>query len=137
MLTPFSAGTDFSSSKDLDWEEVRLKRQLADLEKKIEETEAAAASRRDRSKHGAMGASKQALVKRELEQMLEYKRQQLRELDDAAKDSGKAGGASLGSLREDLDMVRQQVDALESHLRGREEVLVALKAEIELEKASS
>jgi len=83
-----------------------------------------------------MGASKQALVKRELEQMLDYKRQQLRELDDATKESGKTGGASLSSLREDLDMVRQQVDALESHLRSREEVLATVKAEIEQEKAS-
>ncbi|KAF8426892.1 actin cytoskeleton-regulatory complex protein END3-domain-containing protein [Tirmania nivea] len=130
------SGTDFSSSKDQDWEEVRLKRQLADLEKKIEETEAAAASRRDRSKHGATGASKQTLVKRELEQMLEYKRLHLRELDDATRENRKTGGASLSSLREDLDMVRQQVDALEGHLRSREEVLTTLKAEIEQEKAS-
>ena len=68
--------------------------------------------------------------------MLEYKRHQLREFDDTTKDSGKAGGAGLSSLREDLDMVRKQVDALENHLRGREEVFATLKAEIEQEKAS-
>lgn len=102
----------------------------------MEETEAAAASRRDRSKHGASGASKVALVKRELEQMLDYKRQQLRELDDSSKESRKSTGASVSSLREDLDMVRQQVEALEGHLRTREEVFANLKAEIEQEKAS-
>lgn len=68
--------------------------------------------------------------------MLEYKRQQLRDLDDSSKDSGKPAGASISSLREDLDMVRQQVEGLESHLRSREEVLANLKAEIEQEKAS-
>ncbi|KAF8475941.1 actin cytoskeleton-regulatory complex protein end3 [Kalaharituber pfeilii] len=130
------SGTDFSSSKDKDWEEVRLKRQLAELEKKIEDAEAAAAGRRDRSKHGAPGANKAALVKRELEQMLEYKRQVLRDLDDSSKDNNKSSGASLASIRDDLDMVKQQVDTLESHLRSREEVLAKLREEIEMEKTS-
>lgn len=112
-----------------------MKRQLGDLEKKIEETEAAAAVRRDRSKYGAIGSSKAALVKRELEQMLDYKRQQLRGLDDVNKE-GHNAGASLSNLREDLNMITQQVDALEDHLRSREEALAQLREEVEQERAS-
>ena len=127
LLTRTSSGTDFSTSKDQDWEEVRLKRQLADLEKKIEEAESAAKTR-------SSSSSKPALVKKELVQMLDYKRQQLRDLDDSEKSGGKStGGQSLGSIRQDLDMVKQQVDALESHWRSREEVLARLRNDIDAE----
>ncbi|KAL7266731.1 endocytosis defective-related protein [Rhizina undulata] len=124
-------GTDFSASKDQDWEEVRLKRQLADLESKIAETEAAAERRRNRGKYGA-GGSKAALVKREVEQMLEYKRRELRELDEVGGNS--KAGANLNSVREDLEMVKEQVEALDGHLRKREEVLQDLMREVEEEK---
>lgn len=100
----------------------------------MEEAEDAASSRRGRSKHGALGASKQALVKRELDQMLDYKRQQLRDLDDTS--NGKAAGPTMRSIREDLEMVRQQVDTLEAHLRSREEILARLREEVEQEKAT-
>lgn len=124
-------GTDFSSTKDKDWEEVRLKRELADLEAKIAEAEKAAEKRRNRDKYGA-GGSTAALVKRELEQMLDYKRRTLRDLEEGG--SGAKNGGSLKSVRDDLDMVKEQVDALEQHLRGREEVLQGLYREIEEEK---
>lgn len=104
---------------------------MADLETKLAEAEAAADKRRNRDKYGSSG-SKAALVKRELEQMLDYKRRVLRDLEEGGSQS--KGGASLKSVRDDLDMVRQQVDALEQHLRGREEVLQDLYQEIEDEK---
>ncbi|KAI5814257.1 actin cytoskeleton-regulatory complex protein END3-domain-containing protein [Pyronema omphalodes] len=126
------SGTDFSSTKDEDWEEVRLKRELADLEKQIADAEAAAEKRRNRDRHGASGASTIALVKRELEQMLDYKRRELRNLDEG---TGLEAGKSLKSVRDDLDMVKEQVDALEGHLRRREAVLQQVLAEIEDEKA--
>lgn len=126
-------GTDFgAASKDQDWEEVRLKRELAELEAKITETEAAAEKRRNRDKYGA-GGSKAALVKRELEQMLDYKRRTLRELEEGG---GLAkNGANLKSAREDLEMIREQVNTLEQHLKTREGVLVGLLGEAEDEKA--
>ena len=53
------AGTDFSTTKTTeDWEEVRLKKQLAELEAKIEKVEAAAASR-----SGGRRDTKPALVR--------------------------------------------------------------------------
>ncbi|KAH8155356.1 uncharacterized protein LAJ45_00366 [Morchella importuna] len=125
------SGTDFSSTKDKDWEEVRLKRELADLETKIAEAEAAAEKRRNRDKYGSSG-SKAALVKRELEQMLDYKRRTLRDLEDGGGSA--KGGADLKSVREDLEMVRMQVDAVEQHLREREGVLQGVLDEIEEEK---
>jgi len=125
------SGTDFGATKDEDWEEVRLKRELAQLEQKISEAESAA-ERRDRTKYGG-GGSKAALVKRELEQMLDYKRRELRNLDEGGGDI--KSGAGVKNARADLDMVREQVQALEQHLKTREEVLAQLQSEIEDERA--
>lgn len=124
-----STGTDFSTEKTEDWEEVRLKKQLADLEAKVEKLESQAEIRSTGKRD-----SKPALVKRELEQLLDYKRKQLRDLEEG---SGKAGGgSSLKGIQEDLQTVKEQVDGLESHLRSRESVLDQLRREIEDEKAN-
>jgi prefoldin subunit 5 len=133
LLTFGGIGTDFSATKDEDWEEVRLKKELADLEKRIANAEEAADKRRNRDRHGASGASQVALVKRELEQMLDYKRRELRSLDEGS--GSVEAGKGLKSVRDDLDMVKEQVDALEQHLRRREEVLEEVLREVEEEKS--
>ena len=122
-------GTDFAATKDEDWEEVRLKKQLAELEAKIKAAEENAEQRRNGDRDGRSTA---ALVKRELELMLDYKRKELRDLDEegGALESGK----SLKTVKDDLDMVKEQVAALEGHLRNREGVLEGLLREIEEEK---
>lgn len=122
-----TSGTDFSTEKTEDWEEVRLKRQLADLEEKISKVEDVAERRK-----GGKRDSKPALVKKELDQLLDYKRRELRELDDANGKS--ATGGNLKSVSEDLQTVREQVEGLETHLRSREEALAQLRQEIETEK---
>ncbi|RDW91958.1 actin cytoskeleton-regulatory complex protein end3 [Coleophoma crateriformis] len=124
------AGTDFSTTKTTeDWEEVRLKKQLAELEAKIDKVEAASASR-----SGGRRDTKPALVKRELEQLLDYKRRELRDLEQG---NGKSKvGASLKGVSDEIATVKEQVDGLEAHLRSREQVLEELKQEIENEKAS-
>lgn len=123
-------GTDFSTAKsDAEWEEVRLKKQLAELEEKMARVEEIA-----NRKRGGKRESKPALVKRELEQLLDYKRKELRDLEEGSGKSTK--GASLKSVQEDLQTVREQVDGLESHLRARQGVLEQLRREIEDEKAS-
>ncbi|KAK5239634.1 endocytosis defective- protein, partial [Cryomyces antarcticus] len=67
-------GTDFSQTRTTeDWEEVRLKKQLKELEDKIDKVEKAAAAKRTAS-GGRRDTSKPALVKRELEQLLDWKR---------------------------------------------------------------
>ncbi|KAL2144000.1 hypothetical protein VTI28DRAFT_9752 [Corynascus sepedonium] len=125
-----TSGTDFSSSAktDAEWEEVRLKKQLAELDDKIAKVEAAAERRK-----GGKRDSKPALVKRELEQLLDYKRKQLRDLEEGSGAS-KPGG-NLKSVSDDLQTVREQVEGLEAHLRSRQEVLEQLRREIEDEKA--
>ncbi|KAF3904815.1 hypothetical protein ABW20_dc0104512 [Dactylellina cionopaga] len=121
-------GTDFTVSKEQDWEEVRLKRQLADLEAKMKDAEGAAQKRAARGADGSRN-SKAALVRRELEQMLDYKRRELRDLEDG-KGSAQ-GGASLASARSDLELMKQQIDALESHLAQRNDVLDDLRRQID------
>jgi len=122
------SGTDFSSTKTTeDWEEVRLKKQLAELESKITKIEEAVESRK-----GGKRDSKPALVKRELEQLLDYKRKELRELEEG---NGKSKvGASLRGVEDEIKAVKEQVEGLENHLRSREMVLEGLRQEIENEK---
>ena len=126
-------GTDFSSApRDGEWEEVRLKKQLRELEEKIAKVEEAAKQRRERG--GRREDSRPALVKRELEQMLDYKR---RELKDLELGEGKAKtGQSLKAVSEEIGTVKEQVDGLQEHLRKREEVLQGLREQIEAERAS-
>lgn len=122
-----TAGTDFSTEKTEDWEEVRLKRQLQDLEDKMKKVEEIAERRK-----GGKRDSKPALVKRELDQLLDYKRRELRDLEEGKGKS--AVGGNLKSISDDLETVREQVDGLEAHLRSREQILEQLQREIEDEK---
>ncbi|KAJ9666838.1 endocytosis defective- protein [Coniosporium apollinis] len=123
-------GTDFSGAKTTeDWEEVRLKKQLKELEEKIERVEEAARKRGG----GRRDNSKPALVKRELEQLLDYKRRVLRDLEMG---EGRAKeGQALKGVVEDIQTVREQVEGLEQHLRAREGVLEELRRQIEADKA--
>lgn len=121
-------GTDFSSTKTTDdWEEMRLKKQLAELEAKIERVEAMSANR----SHGRRN-NKSALVRRELEQMLNYKRKELQELEMGEGQS--KVGASLKGVAEEIATVKEQVDALDAHLKSRLHVLAELQQETEDEK---
>lgn len=124
-------GTDFSATKgkDDEWEEVRLKRELKDIEEKIARAEKEAGKR----KGGRDTRSKPALVKRELELLLDYKRRELRDLE-AGEGKYKEGG-NLKGLSDDIAMVKEQVDGLQSHLTERERVLDDLKRQIEEEKS--
>ena len=130
-----ATGTDFSQAqKTEDWEEVRLKKQLADLEGRIQDIEAGAARRSGSTAGGGKRDTKPALVKRELEQLLDYKRNEVRDLEDG---TGKAkAGGSLKSVSDDLQTVREQVESLESHLRQREQVLDQLRRDIDEAKAA-
>lgn len=121
-------GTDFGGRTTEDWEEVRLKKQLRELEEKMERVEKDAESRRG----GRRGDSKPALVKRELEMMLDYKRGVLREMDNG--DGGAVKG--LGGIRDEIETVKEQVEGLQSHLDRRQEVLADLRRQIDDEKAS-
>lgn len=122
-------GTDFSGTTgDEDWDVVKMKRQLKDLEEKIERADKEA----DKRKNGRR-ESKPVLIKRELESLLDYKRKELRDLESGEGKYKKAGG--LKGLADDIASVREQIDGLEQHLRKREGTLDDLRRQIEEEKA--
>lgn len=122
-------GTDFGTKTTEDWEEVRLKKQLRELEAKIEKVEAVG---RKREAQGRRDDSKPALVKRELEQLLDYKRRELRDLETG---EGKTKeGMGLKGVEDEIGTVKEQVEGLEAHLRRREELFEDLKAQVRAEK---
>lgn len=112
--------------KDTDWEKVRLQRELAALNERIESAEAEARSRR--LGRGSNSSNKSALVKRELEQMLDFKRRELRRLKDG-EDIERGG--NLDRIRNEIQSFKEQIDALAGHLSKREEVLRNLQRGIE------
>jgi len=112
--------------KDTDWEKVRLQKELTILNEKIELAEAEARSRR--LGRGKTASSKSALVKRELEQMLDFKRRELQRLKDG-KDIETSG--NVGRLRNEVQGFKDQIDALSSHLEKRQEELKSLQRTIQ------
>ncbi|OAL39121.1 hypothetical protein AYO20_01439 [Fonsecaea nubica] len=131
-------GTDFSDVvEDEELEKVRLLRELRELESQHEAAMAASERRRkQRSENGGPrqpGKTNWTLVKREAQQLLEYKQRQFVELNS---EQGDQSGSDLKRLRDDLALVAEQIDGLESHLRKREADLENLRREIENEKAS-
>ena len=119
-------GTDFSQTTP-DWEEVRLKKRLAELTSKLETVEARAA---EQKRHGR--DSKAALAKRELQQLLDYKKRELRELE--LGEGPVKEGQNLKALEGEVDSVREQIEGLERHWKSRQAVLEGLREEIAAEK---
>jgi actin cytoskeleton-regulatory complex protein END3 len=131
-------GTNFNDVvEDEDLEKVRLLRELHELEAQHDAAVATAERRRKQRSEGGgptqPGRTNWTLVKREAQQLLEYKQRQYVEMNSegAAKESG-----DLKRLREDLALVGEQVEGLETHLRKREAELESLRREIETEKSS-
>lgn len=124
-------GTDFSSVQTSeDWEEVRLQRQLKELESKIVTIESSSRKKGTRGgRRSREDESKPALVKRELESLLEYKRKELRELEQGQGRSQE--GAGLKGVEGEIEGVKELVEGLERHWQGREELLEGLRREIE------
>ena len=103
-----------------------MQRELATLNEKIESAEAE--SRSKRLGLGNNPSSKSALIKRELEQMLDFKRRELRRLKDG-EDIEKGG--NLDRVRTEIQSFKEQVDALEAHLSRRQEELKNIQRSIE------
>lgn len=129
-----SQGTDFSSTKDTDWEEVRLKRQLADLEDLIQKAESAS----QRRKRGLedYNSSKTGLIKRELEQLLAYKEKQLIALRNGSlkKGLGLANDSerqSINEAKEEVELLSSQVESLKQHQANRLKELENLRSQLQ------
>lgn len=105
-------------------------RELRELESQHEAALATTERRRQARTDGTAarkGGTNWTLVKREAQQLLEWKQKVLVQLENA-----KGGGAGRDSqgLRRDLDEVKEQVEGLESHLRRREAELDSVRRDI-------
>ncbi|KKY27633.1 putative cytoskeletal adaptor protein [Phaeomoniella chlamydospora] len=134
---PVTKGTNFSNViEDEDLEKVRLLRELRDLES--QHSAAVSSAERRRNARGdpsnptnrVTGKTNWTLIKREAQQLLEYKQRLYVELSRDGG-SGAKDVQDLKRLREDLALVGDQVEGLESHLRKRQEELDGLKRQVE------
>ncbi|KAG7699495.1 hypothetical protein KL951_001212 [Ogataea haglerorum] len=106
--------TDFSATDGTDWEEVKLRRELKELEELIQKAEDA--------KNNKGLDDKLSLAKYEFENLLKYKEQQVAELGT---------GSDLQSVRANIEVVESQVSQLESFLEQKRTELGGLQREIE------
>ncbi|GMF57313.1 unnamed protein product [[Candida] boidinii] len=117
-----SEGTDFSATKGTDWEEVRLRRELNDLEELLKKAEDASKKRMSPDKKD----DKIAMEKYEYEQLLQYKNSQLTKISL----NGSSNGFDLKSIVQDIDLVESQVKNLESFLVSKKDELLKLREEV-------
>lgn len=126
-------GTDFSSTEGTDWEEVRLKRELADLEEKVRQKELETDSKTNERNNVLNGNGTTSNVtlqtRRELEQLLEYKQKQL--IQDSKT------GVDLSEISNDIDTVESQVQVLEQYLQQKKNEYNDLKNQIAQAKSAA
>lgn len=104
-------GTDFSATEGTDWEEVRLRRELANLEDLLTK----ASKESDTTKNDAL-----VVTKHEYEQLLKYKEDQLKTTPE--KD--------LTDVRNDIELIEGQVKELEQYYARKQTELQQLDQEI-------
>lgn len=111
------SGTDFSSTEGTDWEEVRLRRELANLEELLQK--ASSESKSDEQNNNGL-----TIVKHEFEQLLKYKELELEKVSKG--DNNK----DLSGVKNDIDLIESQVETLQGFLQEKEQELTTLQQEI-------
>lgn len=109
-------GTDFSVTEGTDWEEVRLKRELKDLEALLEKAQSNTKQEK---------ASELANVKYEFEQLLKYKEDKLKQSGQQLSVTG-----DLNDVKGDVELIESQVATLEEFLAQKSHELQKLTQEV-------
>lgn len=112
------SGTDFTETKGTDWEEVKLRRELEDLEKLLQKAEEA--------KNNKGKDTKLEMVRYEFEQLLKYKEEQVKQLNNTS-----GGSNSLNSVISNIKSIEVQVNQLEQFLQSKKDELSELNKQIE------
>ncbi|CUM65441.1 uncharacterized protein PRCAT00003080001 [Priceomyces carsonii] len=110
-------GTDFSATEGTDWEVVRLKRELNDLESLLREVQ------RDTKKDNTMESS---ITKHEFEQLLKFKESQLKNL---SADENKS--KDLVNVKGDIELIESQVTTLEDFLNQKTQELSKIRDQVQ------
>ena len=119
---------------------MRLLRELREVDAQHEAALGSAERRRKQKLENGGGPNRQpgktnwTLIKREAQQLLEYKQRMYVEMNS---ESGRAQSQDLARLREDLALVGEQVEGLQAHLRKRQSELDEIRREVENEKAGA
>ncbi|EER33355.1 hypothetical protein CTRG_02173 [Candida tropicalis MYA-3404] len=108
-------GTDFSATEGTDWEEVRLRRELHDLEDLLDKVS-------NGSRANEKEKEERMLVKYEFEQLLKYKQEQLK---------NGSNKVDLTSVKRDVEDIQTQVSTLEDFLNTRNQELAKLNQQID------
>lgn len=114
-------GTDFSATEGTDWEEVRLRRELANLEDLLSK-----ASQKSNTSDKAVD-DKLSMIKYEFEQLLKYKTQLL---SDQSNKSNRNEAKDLNDAKNDIELIENQVTILQEFLNERQNELNKTKEEI-------
>ncbi|KAG0684614.1 endocytosis defective- protein [Pichia californica] len=113
-----SNGTDFTGTEGTDWEEVKLRRELEDLEKLLKRAEF--------EKNNKSKDSKTSLLKYEFEQLLKYKEEQVKQMK-----SNIGGASDLNSVLSNIGSIEVHVNQLETFLQSKKDEFSQLNKQIE------
>lgn len=109
-------GTDFSVTEGTDWEEVRLRRELENLELLLSKTQ--------QEVRPAGDASGLAVLKHEYEQLYKYKTEQLATARQVPDDK------DLTDVRNDVELISTQLRTLEEYLAQKQAELRTLTEQL-------
>lgn len=112
------SGTDFSSTEGTDWEEVRLRRELTNLEDLLEKAN-------KESNSDKQSDNELTIIKHEFELLLNYKEQKLDGLSKQPKSK------DLTGVKNDIDLIENQVNLLQGVLKEKETELSKIQSELQ------